>query len=663
MTGAEWITFRFGSTAAARAAHGVVVLFALFNVVCFIAFSFVGIGKFASRFVAHRLAPVGDDALNDQLWGLAFVAVTTLYVVKGGMTGVVVTEVMQFGIMSAASVAVGAVAMARVPDPAAAVAGRVPEGWSSPWFGARWMHEDGGGSTSWEGLLPAAAERVKDDGMSDAFAAFFALMTIKGCLQATAGPAPNYDMQRVLAARTPTDAARMSALVSAVLLVPRYMLVTGLTLLAIANDFPDAARRSEGGVGAHGEELELDPPLVDREEVFLMMNRSMSPGGSAATSGGSSSVDADVDFEAVLPFTMREFMPQGLRGLLVAALLSAFMSTFAATVNAAPAYLVNDVYRRYVAPDATERRCVRLSYASALLAVAVGVGVGFYVDSLDAILQWIVGALYGGYTAPNVLKFHWWRFNAHGYFWGMFTGIVAALAVPRIAFFQGIAPLFAFPPIFAASLGASVVASLVTAPDPPAVLDEFYGRVRPWGFWGPVALRATRSGKHVALKAASTTTTPPATNVTNTDHATGGSSSSSCTPSAATDSNDSTATTIELKNRGPHGRGAAIIGQHERLEALMEEELEQMTEFRAASSASTGAGGRRGVPTSSSGCARNKDFGKDAFNVVVGVVWQTALTLLGCCFVLRLWNGVIAAVVTICGGDSNSIVTLSTTTT
>jgi len=53
------------------------------------------------------------------------------------------------------------------------------------------------------------------------------MMTAKGVIQSMAGPAPNYDMQRVLAARTPTDAARMSALVSAVLLVPRYMLVTG----------------------------------------------------------------------------------------------------------------------------------------------------------------------------------------------------------------------------------------------------------------------------------------------------------------------------------------------------------------------------------------------------------------------------------------------------
>jgi SSS family solute:Na+ symporter len=48
----------------------------------------------------------------------------------------------------------------------------------------------------------------------------------------------------------------------------------------------------------------------------------------------------------------------------------------------------------------------------------LGVGIGFYVNSLNDILQWIVAALYGGYTAPNVLKFHWWRFNAWGYFFG-----------------------------------------------------------------------------------------------------------------------------------------------------------------------------------------------------------------------------------------------------
>lgn len=278
----------------------------------------------------------------------------------------------------------------------------------------------------------------------------------------------------------------------------------------------------------------------------------------------------DVDFETVLPFAMREFMPQGLRGLLVAALLSAFMSTFAATVNAAPAYLVNDVYRKYIAPNSSQRMLVRLSYAVALLAVGVGVGVGFYVKSLNDILQWIVGALYGGYTAPNVLKFHWHRFNAHGYFWGMFMGIVAALVMPHVPFFKDIAPLYSFPPIFVVSLFASVIASLLTPPDSPAVLDEFYLKVRPWGFWGPVAARVC--SKPTPLPSITSTST----------------------------------------NDDEHGQ----------------------------------LGEARTIFTTP---ARNTEFVKDFFNVVLGTVWQTALTLLGCCLVLRLWSGLISAVIVVIG--------------
>ena len=55
-----------------------------------------------------------------------------------------------------------------------------------------------------------------------------------------------------------------------------------------------------------------------------------------------------------------------------------------------------------------------------------------------------------------MLKFHWWRFNAQGYFWGMASGILAALVVPRLAFFENIAPLYSFPPIFAASLAGAI---------------------------------------------------------------------------------------------------------------------------------------------------------------------------------------------------------------
>jgi Na+/proline symporter len=163
-------------------------------------------------------------------------------------------------------------------------------------------------------------------------------------------------------------------------------------------------------------------------------------------------------------------------------LLAAFMSTFAATVNAAPAYVVNDIYKRYVNPHADDRTYVMLSYTVSILFVVFGTTIGLFVESINQVVQWLVSALYGGYTASNVLKWYWWRFNGYGYFVGMLTGI--AVAIPLI--FMDVSPLHAFPFLFAACFFASIVGCLVTEAEDMAVIKEFYRKTRPWGFWKPV---------------------------------------------------------------------------------------------------------------------------------------------------------------------------------
>ncbi len=435
MTGAEWITFRFGESRGAHLAHLIVVLFAVINVIGFLAYGFIGIGKFAATFIPFELS--ADPVTNVNLYGLLITALTTLYVVKGGMFSVVFTEVLQFFVMTAACIGVGIVAMQQVSP--ALLDRVVPEGWHDVFFG--WTLD-----LDWSGLMDEANRRIASDGW-EWFSIFFMLMLFKGFLQSMAGPAPNYDMQRVLSARTPREAAKMSGLVSLVLLIPRYMLITGLTVLAL---------------------------VYYSDELNAM--------GSA------------VDFELVLPFAMREFIPVGLLGLLIAALLAAFMSTYAATVNAAPAYLVNDIYKRYINPNASEKTYVWMSYAASLLVVVIGTAFGFFIPTLNQVVLWIVGALYGGYTAANVLKWHWWRFNSYGYFWGMTAGIVSAAVVPEIMSrlfgpdaFGEAAPVFAFPVILGFSLIGCIAGSLLTPPDDEAVLKTFYLKVRPWGFWKPIA--------------------------------------------------------------------------------------------------------------------------------------------------------------------------------
>lgn len=441
MTGAEWIIFRFGDDRGARLSNIIVVAFALVGVIGFLAYGFIGIGKFASVFFPWKLSD--DPHMNDVFYGLGMTAITTFYIIKGGMFSVVFTEVFQFVVTTIASIGVGIIAMNSVsPDMIAAI---VPAGWDS--LAVNWHI-----NVDWAGRLDAANEKIAADGYS-LFGIFFMLMLFKGVLLSLAGPAPNYDMQRVLSTQSPRDAAKMSGFVTVVLMFPRYMLIAGLTVLALA--------------------------------FFMNDLRAMG---------------SNVDFEQILPFVLKNYIPSGLLGLLIAGLLAAFMSNFAATVNAAPAYVVNDIYKRYINPNAHPKRYVYMSYIVSLVFIVTGVGLGFYIPSVNTVLQWIVSGLYGGYTASNVLKWYWWRFNAYGYFWGMAIGITLALilAIPdantalanTLNLFgfalKKIEFIYAFPWLFVVCLITCVLASLWTAPTDIEILKRFYLKVRPWGFWKPV---------------------------------------------------------------------------------------------------------------------------------------------------------------------------------
>lgn len=243
----------------------------------------------------------------------------------------------------------------------------------------------------------------------------------------------------------------MSGWVNVVLTFPRYFLITGLTVLAL---------------------------------VFF-----------SQTING---MGANMDFERILPEALARFVPAGLLGILIAGLLAAYMSNFAATVNAAPPYFVNDIYKRYINPHADPKTYVRLSYVSSFAVVLIGILIGWYVSSVNNVVIWIVTSLWGGYTASNVLKWYWWRFNGYGYFWGMVVGITSSLTIP--ALLTRIEPLQAFARqhsmnlevsvgfglVFALSLIGCIAGTLLTAPEDDEVLKDFYRRVRPWGFWGPI---------------------------------------------------------------------------------------------------------------------------------------------------------------------------------
>jgi len=420
MTGAEWIRTRFGDKLGGELSHLSVVVFAIVATVGFMAYAFKGIGKFSMVFLPW------DISAN--MYAVIFMSITTVYVILGGMYSVVLTDVIQFVILTIASFFIAGIAIAKTsPEQITAM---VPAGWKELFFG--WHL-----NLDWSTLMPAVMNKIHADGWS-LFGLFFMMMLFKGILASMAGPPPNKDMQRMLSTRTVRDSALMCGCVSVALYIPRYLMIAGITILGL---------------------------------VFFSDNLN--------------AMGANVDFEQILPYVVNNFLPPGLLGCVLAGLLAAFMSTFDSTVNSGAAYLTNDIYKRYINPVASDKKYVYVGYISSILIVAVGLAFGFMTESIHTVTRWIVGGLYGGYIAPNVLKWYWWRLNGFGYFAGMVSGIAAALAFAKL--FPDVPTIvYGFPAILLISAAVSVAVSLLTQPDDENVLKDFYRRVRPWGFWGPV---------------------------------------------------------------------------------------------------------------------------------------------------------------------------------
>ncbi len=430
-TGAEWLATRFGLAGkGVKASHNIVVVFALIGCLGFLAYGFVGLGKFIEIFVPWNIVQpyipfhIAPEYVA-HFYGIIFTLFAMFYSILGGMHSIVVGDLIKYSIMTIGCIAIGYIAMIHLHGQTL----NVPGGWNHPFFGLDL-------NLDWSHILPAAVQKISDDNFG-LFGIFFMMMLFKGVFASLAGPAPNYDMQKVLSTRSPKEASKMTGFVSIILLPIRYTMVIGLTVLAIL----------------YYNRLDLSAP------------------------GGGT------DFERILPGAVNNFLPVGILGIVLTGLLGAFMGTFSGTLNAAQAYIVNDIYLKYVNPSAPTRRIISLNYIVGIVVAAVGIVLGFYAKDVNSILQWIVGALYGGYIASNMLKWYWWRFNANGFFWGMMAGIIAALVFPFI--FTSL-PLYNWPLLFLISLIGCILGTYTAPPTDINVLKNFYRQVRPWGFWKPV---------------------------------------------------------------------------------------------------------------------------------------------------------------------------------
>jgi solute:Na+ symporter, SSS family len=272
------------------------------------------------------------------------------------------------------------------------------------------------------------------------FGALVAVWVAKGLLLCLSGPEQLYDFQRFLAAKDERDASKLGALWGLIHTV-RWSFAMAIAVMAIMGL----------GNALLDEKLKADP-------------------------------------ETALPLIIGSMLPIGVVGFMLAALLSGFLATFSSTVNGGAAYLVKDVYQRYINPSADNKKLVWISYLSSTLLIVVGLVISVFGTSINTAFLWIFGTLAAGILPPNVLRWYWWRLNGQGYAAGVFGGMVLSLGQVFLdtAYLDKPLPLYiGFPVIAIASTLVTITVSLLTTPTDIETLKNFYRKVQPAGAWGP----------------------------------------------------------------------------------------------------------------------------------------------------------------------------------
>jgi len=286
----------------------------------------------------------------------------------------------------------------------------------------------------WFAFLPIWRwDHLADWELTEGFS-LFALVALmwfaKGVFLCLGGPQQLYDMQRFLAARSPREASK-AGMLWGVAMAPMFMVAAAVGVIGMIR---------WGGELPHPENL--------------------------------------------YPVVIGSMLPVGIKGLVLAGLLSAFMSTFSSTVNAGAAYLLQDGYQNLLRPKASQRELVLAGRICGVVIIAAGIAVGMQAKDIDTIFGWIMMILGTAVLVPNVLRWFWWRFNGFGFAVGTLAGVAASLVAAR--WFGDVPLYYSFPALLAVSTASSVASSLLTEPTDMATLKEFYCRIRPAGAWGPV---------------------------------------------------------------------------------------------------------------------------------------------------------------------------------
>lgn len=199
------------------------------------------------------------------------------------------------------------------------------------------------------------------------------------------------------------------------------------------------------------------------------------------------------DAELAYPRMMVDLLPPGVLGMMLASLIAAFMSTIVTHINLSAAYLVNDLYRRFLVRGRSERHYVLASRLASVFAVLLGAGIAYVSSSISQLFTLLLefGA---GLGLVYIARWFWWRVNAWSEISAMLASSILTVVLKNSPALGG--PTFEFAQVVLlnvlGSLTIWVAVTLLTRPTPMPRLVEFYRKVRPPGWWGPVRQQLAR---------------------------------------------------------------------------------------------------------------------------------------------------------------------------
>ena len=175
---------------------------------------------------------------------------------------------------------------------------------------------------------------------------------------------------------------------------------------------------------------------------------------------------------------MLTLLPQGLLGLVSASLIAAFMSTMSTQLNLGASYLVNDLYHRFIKPDASEKELVMMGRLFTIISIILGAGLGLVLTSAGQAfnLLLMIGA---GTGLIYILRWFWWRINAYT----EIIAMISSLIIAGYMNFGGLDIAGWMKIVYGACITTVVwvIATYVTPPDDDETLQNFVNKIDPGG--------------------------------------------------------------------------------------------------------------------------------------------------------------------------------------